>query len=916
LRDHLIAAERIGRGAVVAVAGEGGVGKSRLLRAIADLGRDVGATVASGGAAPGDQTLHMGLLTDALASVLRAGARALPDLTAHPDRASWFAQELEMLLEERAGTAPLLVCLDDLQWADRGSLDTLRAIVPRLAAVPVVWVLAFRPAPEREALRALLAQLRQDGGTETTLERLAHDDVLRVARDLVGSVPGPRVQRALARADGHPYLVVELLRGLREEGRLDESGPEHGPQDPDAVPSRIREATRARLGGLSPSAREVAGVASVLGRSFGATDLAEVVGAASDDLAPAIDELVRADVLARSGHALIFRHDLVCEAIFDGLSVPVRNALERRAVDVRMAAGAPAVEVAPQLARSATAGDGAAAEVLLAAARALAASDPSAAADLARRGFEVAPRAASSRASLAAETVGLLHAAGRADEGRAFADDVLPRVLDAAGQAEVLLAIAWMFSAAPDDAVRAGRKALALPDVPLALRARHLGKLLHSLGIAGRVAEAERLRPEAVRTVAAARDDDATFALAVGAGLIELATGRFTAALGRITEDGVAHPDDPMRQAIWPHWLADLAIGRGALDQALEASVAGAAAARAAGQAWEAELWEQRRGVVLLALGRAADAVAALEGLRALDDQTVVRTGPDAMALLALGRAAIHTGDARLTRTTRAVATRMLHESAPEIRRHGAWLLALQALADGDPRGARATLARLGDDAEPSVLPAILRDVLDPPQLVRIAIAAGDLDLAGRATGDAVALAAAEPQIAAVRAAALHAGALLHHDEDALDEAIALLRTTPRALGLASALEDRGRWCAHRGAGDAAIASYREAVALLEAAEASWDAARVRGRLRSAGVRSARPRAGAASGWEGLTRSEVAVVELVAEGLTNRQVADRLFVSPHTVSTHLRHSFDKLEVRSRVDLARVALARTGDAEQA
>jgi DNA-binding CsgD family transcriptional regulator len=66
------------------------------------------------------------------------------------------------------------------------------------------------------------------------------------------------------------------------------------------------------------------------------------------------------------------------------------------------------------------------------------------------------------------------------------------------------------------------------------------------------------------------------------------------------------------------------------------------------------------------------------------------------------------------------------------------------------------------------------------------------------------------------------------------------------------------------------------------------------------------------TGWEAMTKSELAVAQLVANGLTNREVAERLFVSPHTVNTHLRQVFAKLEVKSRVDLARLATERSSD----
>jgi DNA-binding NarL/FixJ family response regulator len=89
-------------------------------------------------------------------------------------------------------------------------------------------------------------------------------------------------------------------------------------------------------------------------------------------------------------------------------------------------------------------------------------------------------------------------------------------------------------------------------------------------------------------------------------------------------------------------------------------------------------------------------------------------------------------------------------------------------------------------------------------------------------------------------------------------------------------------------------------------AGAARDTARARKRLRELGIRRRvqsldRPKLG----WESLTDPELQIARLAAEGCTNRGIADRLFVSPHTVNTHLRHIFGKLEIRSRVDLTRV-----------
>ena len=106
---------------------------------------------------------------------------------------------------------------------------------------------------------------------------------------------------------------------------------------------------------------------------------------------------------------------------------------------------------------------------------------------------------------------------------------------------------------------------------------------------------------------------------------------------------------------------------------------------------------------------------------------------------------------------------------------------------------------------------------------------------------------------------------------------------------------------------EAAIDVLGRTLALCTELGATWDAGRVRGRLRELGVRrrlvAAEPET---NGWAAMTSSELAVAQLVAEGLTNREVAERLFVSPHTVNSHLRHVFAKLGINSRVELARLA----------
>lgn len=127
----------------------------------------------------------------------------------------------------------------------------------------------------------------------------------------------------------------------------------------------------------------------------------------------------------------------------------------------------------------------------------------------------------------------------------------------------------------------------------------------------------------------------------------------------------------------------------------------------------------------------------------------------------------------------------------------------------------------------------------------------------------------------------------------------------------ASSAESRAVDCADRGLRERTIEHYREALTCYDQIGSSRDSARVRLLLRDLGVRvrhwtyEQRPD----TGWESLTSTEEQVTELVALGLTNRQVAAEMFISAHTVAFHLRQVFRKLDIRSRVELARLAVER-------
>ena len=197
--------------------------------------------------------------------------------------------------------------------------------------------------------------------------------------------------------------------------------------------------------------------------------------------------------------------------------------------------------------------------------------------------------------------------------------------------------------------------------------------------------------------------------------------------------------------------------------------------------------------------------------------------------------------------------------------------------------------------------------------LVRGALADGDRDRAAALARQTQRLALITPGDADMVAAADHARGLTEQDPAALQRAAGRYTAAPDRAG---ALEDAGNAWAGHGNRDRATTLLSQAYALYEELGDADDLARVRSSLRAAGTRlrhwahADRP----AFGWDSLTDTERRVADLVAQGLSNRQVANRVFLSTHTIAFHLRHIFWKLGITSRVQLARIAAEQdTSDA---
>lgn len=350
-----------GSGGVVIVAGEAGVGKTRLVRAVlAESGLRV---LASGAGIPGGATPYAPLvaaLRDYLRSdpegLSRAGplvpclALLLPELGPPPaqcDRPT-LVEALRGALAAIGRERPTAVFLDDLHWADAATLELLPALASGLSAEPLAVIGAYRSddLARGHPLRRARTELRRDGRLrEVPVGPLDAAETGLLAARVLGQAPSPRLVAVLHdRTQGLPFFVEELAAGLGESGRLHD-GPDGLALADEAelpLPDTLRDAVLLRADGLSDAGRDALEAAAVVGVQVD-LDLAEgLVGTAAG-----LTELIERGLLleASAGQAG-FRHALTREAVYSEVPWPRRRALHRRVAADLEASGAPAAVVA------------------------------------------------------------------------------------------------------------------------------------------------------------------------------------------------------------------------------------------------------------------------------------------------------------------------------------------------------------------------------------------------------------------------------------------------------------------------------------------------------------------------------------------------------------------------------------------
>ncbi|UUV31548.1 LuxR C-terminal-related transcriptional regulator [Amycolatopsis roodepoortensis] len=904
-----------GLGQCLVVEGMAGIGKSRLLSEGTEYAAGLELSVVTGRATELDRVAPLNVLLGALRPVLPVPPAEIGAGAEH--NGFWLIDRLGALIEDQVRTRPMLVVLDDVQWADELTALALRVLVPALASSPVCWVLARRPLPERAPGQEAVDWLLAEGAPRLQLEPLRRDCVAELCSELLGAAPDEQLLAFAERSDGNPFLLGDLLTSLRDAGRIAVTAG-RATVTGEELPSSFLLSVEHRLRDLSEHTRALLVAGAVLGRRFTLHEAAGLAGRSAVDLVIGAKEAVRSGALVDDGAALAYRHDLIREAVYNALPEPVRRALHREAAEVVREEGHPVLEVASHLLRGARQADAQAIEVLRSAADQVASTSPGTAAELMLRGLELLDPQDSARPDLVAATVRLLASAGRLAEARELGERALRAGLPEPVEAGLLLGLAEaMKHAGQSGAVlEFTRRALAHESVHESARAQLLASEAHALLQTGELVNAAEVGEQAVRLGRAAGEHSAVV-YALGACAVGAQDRGEVAAAIEIAGEAVRLANEVGGAASQWHprlWLAPALVAADRLNEASAVYEMGQREAEWFGTAWTLPLWHYYRGELHAAAGRLDDAAAEFEsGLAVAEQLGALALAPSLQ--LALARISLWQDEVPQARKYLRRAKQLAEEGVGVVSEDLAWTSALLLDSGGKPDEAAAELAEIYS-ALPRRLLLLTYHPYAGPQLVRIALRARRPELAAVVARAAGTLAEANPGVPTLVAAGLHADALVRGDLDDLREAVRLYEASPRPPAVAAAYEDAA-------AAEQTAGNRTEAVGLLESAlglhttsGAKRHIARVRGRMRRLGVHLAAPagQRGATSGWHSLTRSELKVARLVAEGLTNRDVAARLFLSPHTVDTHLRHIFAKLDVSSRVEVTRKVLEHGQDGD--
>jgi len=882
------------------------------------------------------------------------------------DVPAMLAEQLIALTMDETTARPVVLVIDDLQWADSASVKLWGRLARTARQVPLLLIGMTRPAAQRDDLLALRRAVDEDNRIQ--LAALPQATVAELAGTLAGGRPDNELLRLAAGAAGNPLYLTELFAALVRSGGIAVTPSGTAQLAADSVPDSLPGAIADRLDFVSPPTRQVLRAAALLGVEFALTDLTTVLGRGVADLVPALDEARASGVLteAAGGAGLAFRHPLIREALYAELPAAVRAAWHRDAGQALAASGASPDRVARQLLRAiagpnaagaadspaavfdnragtaeasgaipligrSSIGQGAGAieierppvgldaaraagsidewmlEWLVTSAESLVGQAPGVAAELLGQAVAGIPTGSFRHGWLASRLADALYRTG----DRADAEQVAQRALAYAADPDLLVDLHWtltqcrMLSGSGAESITALEKALATPGTSAKHRARLLVLAARTYLYLNDAEAADRQANGALTAATEAND-----AWATGWALHVLAIGAtiradLTGALP-LYERGLAVTEtDPALYDLGLLLQINKAITLCNLDRWDEALATAERARQFANQVGTSMRLTQAQCALsqtLYEMGRWDDA---LTEIAAVPEDLKDHL----MVCCELGIAAVID----------------LHRNDTEAARRG--------LAAAEPHwdriGQRVVptllLARSLDREQAGDLPAAL-DVLaatfadDPDDLgeieemladaVRLALKVGDKKIAQTVSRQAAKLAEGS-EIPHQQANALYCRGMVDRDAFVLLAAAQRYADAGRPLPRAKALEAAAECLVEAEERTAARQMFEQAVETYEFLGAEADLNRVQSEFRAYGIRRGphSKHRRAVSGWDSLTDTELKVAAFVEEGLSNPEIAARLMLSRRTVATHVSHILKKLNVASRTDIARESALR-------
>ena len=322
-QDRLAAAARAaraGRGRIVLICGEPGIGKTALLASLVAQAAAAGARVASGAAEELERRVPFAAITDCLGAVAgatggdTAGIAALLRGSHRPSGGAFATADTEFLITEAilglidgwGAAGPVVLAMDDLQWADPASLLVLHRLGRVAGQLPLLIAATRRSGAGGPDVERLVRSWAARDAVQVSLGPLDEFSVAVLTGQAIGAQPTPGLLGLINAAAGNPLYVIELARALASgtAGRGTAAVPE----------SLITVVTR-RLAGLSDRAREILPVSAILGPGFTVAELSAVLATPPLDLIGVVQEAVAAEVLTAEADRLVFRHEVIRQVL-------------------------------------------------------------------------------------------------------------------------------------------------------------------------------------------------------------------------------------------------------------------------------------------------------------------------------------------------------------------------------------------------------------------------------------------------------------------------------------------------------------------------------------------------------------------------------------------------------------------------